>query len=58
VVFEPDIKDNGTYDYAVISTAVNSDEYKCASAKVIHTINVDKIPLTVIKSIDQPGQCP
>lgn len=35
VVFEPDIKGNGTYDYAVISTAVNADEYKCASAKVI-----------------------
>jgi len=58
VIFEPDIKNDGAYDYAVISTAVNADEYKCAAAKVIHTINIDQAPLTVIKSIDQPGQCP
>jgi hypothetical protein len=58
VVFEPDIKNDIIYDYAVITTRANADEYKCASAEVIHTINVDKAPLTVIKSIDRPGQCP
>jgi hypothetical protein len=55
---DDEIDKDVAYDFAVISTSDNADEYICASGEVIHTIKVDKVPLTVIKSLNQPGQCP
>jgi hypothetical protein len=58
VISETEIDGDVAYDYAVISTADNEDEYICVSGEEIYAIMVDNIPLTVIKSLDQPGQCP
>jgi hypothetical protein len=58
VVSETEIDGDVGYDYAVISTADNDDIFICTSGEVIYAIKVDNIPLTVIKSLNQPGQCP
>lgn len=58
VVSETEIDGDVGYDYAVISTADNDDNFTCMSGEVIYAIKVDNIPLTVIKSLNQPGQCP
>jgi hypothetical protein len=58
VISDTEIEKNIAYDFAVISAADNDDQFTCTSAKVIYTIELDKAPLTLIKRIDQPGQCP
>jgi hypothetical protein len=58
VIPDVEIDQYQTFDYAVISTSNNDDMVLCATGEVIYTIEIDTVPLTVIKKLDHAGQCP
>jgi hypothetical protein len=58
VIPDKEIDRGEKYDFAVISTSNNDDLYFCPTGDVIHTIDADAAPLTVIKKLDHAGQCP
>ena len=58
VIPDKEIDRGEKYDFAVLSTSNNDDLYFCPTGDVIHAINADAAPLTVIKMLDRVGQCP